>query len=63
MPTLPPNVHVSKHPCLVAKISQLRSKNTTSKETEQLVHEIAIMLGIEALAGLELVEGEPVSQS
>lgn len=61
MSNLPSNVHVSKHPCLVAKISQLRSKSTTSKETEQLVHEISLMLGMEALASLELVEGETVS--
>lgn len=63
MADIPPNVHVSRHPCLVAKISQLRSKNATSKETEQLVHDISVMLGMEALATLELIEGEPVSQA
>lgn len=61
MSDLPRNVHVSKHPCLIAKISQLRSKNTSCKETEQLVHDITVMLGMEALASLELVEVEPVS--
>jgi len=56
MPSLPSNVHVSKHPCLVAKLSQLRSKTTSSRDTQQLVHDISVVLGIEALAGLELVE-------
>lgn len=61
MDNLPPNVHVSKHPCLVAKLSQLRSKNTTTRETEQLIHDISIILGTEALSGLELVEDGTVS--
>lgn len=50
MSSLPPNVHVSTHPCLVAKLSQLRSKNTTAKGVKALVHEISLILGIEALA-------------
>lgn len=48
---LPSNVHVSTHPCLQVKLSQLRSASTSPKETKALVHEIAIILGIEALAG------------
>lgn len=63
MDGLPTNVHVSRHPCLQAKLSQLRSKNTTTRETEQLIHDIAIILGTEALAGLELVESGTVSLS
>lgn len=51
---LPPNVHVSKHPCLRAKLSQLRSQSTNSRDVQTLVHEIALMVGYEALAqGLE----------
>ncbi|OIW33473.1 PRTase-like protein [Coniochaeta ligniaria NRRL 30616] len=50
MSSLPSNVHVSNHPCLVAKLSQLRSKNTTAKEVKALVHEISLILGMEALA-------------
>ncbi|KAJ9165570.1 PRTase-like protein [Coniochaeta hoffmannii] len=50
MSSLPPNVHVSSHPCLVAKLSQLRSKNTSAKEVKALVHEISLILGIEALS-------------
>lgn len=47
---LPPNVHVSTHPCLRAKLSQLRSKDATCRETKALVNDIALILGCEALA-------------
>ena len=47
---LPSNVHVSNHPCLRAKLSQLRSKAATARETKSLVHEIALIVGCEALA-------------
>ncbi|KIY01340.1 uncharacterized protein Z520_02892 [Fonsecaea multimorphosa CBS 102226] len=52
--SLPPNVHLSKHPCLRAKLSQLRSKDTNARETKTLIHEIALLLGAEALAQLEI---------
>lgn len=48
--TLPPNVHVSKHPCLLAKLSQLRSGTTSAKEVKGLIHEISLIVGCEALA-------------
>lgn len=48
--SLPLNVHVSIHPCVRAKLSQLRSKETNARETKALVHEIALMVGCEALA-------------
>lgn len=47
---LPSNVHVSKHPCLRAKLSQLRSENTNARETKLLIHEIAVIVACEALA-------------
>lgn len=56
MASLPANVHISKHPCLIAKLSQLRSKNTPSRDTQRLVNDITNILGTEALASLELVE-------
>ncbi|KAK3361717.1 hypothetical protein B0T24DRAFT_642239 [Lasiosphaeria ovina] len=31
---LPPNVHVSSHPCLQAKLSQLRSASLSAKGTK-----------------------------
>jgi len=47
--SLPSNVHVSTHPCLRAKLSQLRSQGTSARETKQLVHDIALIVGCEAL--------------
>ncbi|KAF2238778.1 putative uracil phosphoribosyltransferase [Viridothelium virens] len=47
---LPSNVHVSKHPCLRAKLSQLRSENTNARETKLLIHEIATIVACEALS-------------
>jgi len=47
--SLPANIHLSTHPCLRAKLSQLRSSTTTAKETKALVHDIALILGVEAL--------------
>lgn len=49
--SLPANVHISTHPCLLAKLSHLRSCRTNARETKSLVHEIALILGCEALAG------------
>lgn len=47
---LPPNVHVSSHPCLNAKLSQLRSQSTSTRETRSLVTEITGILGVEAFS-------------
>lgn len=56
------NIHVSKHPCLKAKLSQLRSKSRTPREIKTLVHEIALIIGCEALAmGLEVTTSGTVS--
>lgn len=45
-----PNVHISTHPCLRAKLSQLRSKHANARETKTLIHEIALIVAVEALA-------------
>ncbi|KAI2470521.1 PRTase-like protein [Annulohypoxylon bovei var. microspora] len=56
--SLPSNVHVSKHPCLMAKLSRLRSKGTESREVKSLINEIALILGCEALgSALTPVDG------
>ena len=60
--TLPDNVHVSHHPCLRAKLSQLRSKTVNARETKALVHDITLILGCEALASsLQTKESGTVS--
>ncbi|KAJ5785458.1 uncharacterized protein N7503_010670 [Penicillium pulvis] len=48
--SLPPNIHVSTHPCLQAKLSQLRSASTSPRETRALIHEISSIIGVEAFA-------------
>ncbi|KAI1313786.1 uracil phosphoribosyltransferase-domain-containing protein [Xylaria venustula] len=56
--SLPSNVHVSKHPCLLSKLSRLRSKDTEAREVKSLVHEIALIVGCEAFASaLTVVDG------
>jgi hypothetical protein len=61
MATLPKNAHVSTHPCLKAKLSLLRSAGTSSRDVQTLVHEIALMVGYEALAsGLKTQDGDVV---
>ncbi|RWA05885.1 hypothetical protein EKO27_g9222 [Xylaria grammica] len=56
--SLPPNVHVSKHPCLLSKLSRLRSKDTEAREVKSLVHDISLIVGCEAFASaLTVVDG------
>jgi Uracil phosphoribosyltransferase len=58
---LPPNVHVSSHPCLLGKLSQLRAATANARETKALVHEISTIVGCEALAaGLTTKSGPTV---
>ncbi|KAJ5083604.1 hypothetical protein N7456_013031 [Penicillium angulare] len=47
---LPANIHISTHPCLQAKLSQLRSASTSPRETRTLVHEIASIIAVEAFS-------------
>ncbi|KAI5457759.1 uracil phosphoribosyltransferase-domain-containing protein [Mariannaea sp. PMI_226] len=44
------NVHISKHPCLQAKLSQLRSKSVSARDVKSLIHEISVIISCEALA-------------
>ncbi|KAL8832511.1 MAG: hypothetical protein Q9170_004844 [Blastenia crenularia] len=48
--SMPHNVHISTHPCLRAKLSQIRSKDANARETKSLVHDIALIVACEALA-------------
>lgn len=47
--SLPANITISAHPCVAAKISQLRSSSSTTRETKLLVHELSLLLATEAL--------------
>ncbi|KAI0004855.1 PRTase-like protein [Xylariaceae sp. FL0662B] len=56
--SLPSNVHVSTHPCLMAKLSRLRSQETHAREVKSLIHEISLIVGCEALStALTVVSG------
>ncbi|KAL9060029.1 MAG: hypothetical protein Q9162_000879 [Coniocarpon cinnabarinum] len=46
---LPSNAHVSQHPCLRAKLAQLRSQSTNAREVKSLIHDISLIAGCEAL--------------
>ena len=62
--SLPANVHLSTHPCVRAKLSQLRCKDANARETKSLVHEIALILGCDALANsLETISSGTVSST
>lgn len=57
MAALPNNAHISSHPCVAAKLSQLRSHTTNAREVKALIHEIALIVGVEALAhGLTAIQ-------
>jgi len=59
--SLPRNVHVSTHPCLQTKLSQLREATTNARETKDLVHEVTLILACEAFAtGLSTKKGPQV---
>ncbi|CAO3631364.1 unnamed protein product [Cunninghamella echinulata] len=42
------SLHVSKHPLVATKLSQLREANQTSKVTRELINDLAAMLSYEA---------------
>lgn len=48
--------HISKHPIVYQKISQLRDQKTDNKRFRELVHEIGSLLGYEATVELRLNE-------
>lgn len=52
------NVTVFSHPLIQHKITYLRDKNTGSKEFRELVEEIAMLMGYEAMRDLPLEEIE-----
>ena len=49
-------LHVMDHPLILHKISMLRSKDTSTKDFRQLIHEIALLIGCEATRDLPVTE-------
>ena len=63
MADLPSNVHVSQHPCLLAKLSQLRSSSTPARDVKSLIHDISLIVACEGLAkGVQSTPG-PIVRS
>lgn len=52
------NITICDHPLLKHKITMLRNKGTGTNEFRKIVDEIAMLVGYEALRGLELEEVE-----
>lgn len=62
--TPPSSIHISTHPCVRAKLSQIRSKDVNARETQSMVHEIALIVACDALASeLQTVSSGTVSLS
>src|SRR5215210_9310464 len=48
--TLPPTLHVSRHPAILHKLAILRDERTEPKKFREVVRELSWLLGYEALA-------------
>jgi uracil phosphoribosyltransferase len=48
------NVHISKHPLILEKLTHLRDKNTTHREFKPLIEEITMLLSYPVMADLKL---------
>ena len=58
MPTMPPTLHVSKHPAILHKLGILRDEQTEPKKFREVVRELSWLLGYEALADARVRERE-----
>ena len=54
--TLPPNLHVSRHPAVLHKLAILRDEKTEPKKFREVVRELSWLLGYEALADARVRE-------
>ncbi|HET9455841.1 MAG TPA: uracil phosphoribosyltransferase, partial [Candidatus Limnocylindrales bacterium] len=48
--SLPPTLHVSRHPAVLHKLAILRDESTEPKKFREVVRELSWLLGYEALA-------------
>ncbi len=54
--SLPPSVHVVRHPLVQHKLSKMRDKETSSTNFRRLLREMGLLLGYDATRDLPLVE-------
>jgi uracil phosphoribosyltransferase len=59
--TIMESVHVSKHPIVAHKLSQLREKNQKPKAVRELTRDLSLLLGYEASNDITLTKGQQVS--
>jgi uracil phosphoribosyltransferase len=50
------NLHISSHPLIKHKLTLLRSQHTEHKKFRELIRELAMLLGYEAMADLKLAD-------
>ncbi len=53
--------YIMSHPLIKHKITMLRDKNTTDKDSRLLIHEIALLMGYEATKDLPLVDHKVIT--
>ncbi|EPB89216.1 hypothetical protein HMPREF1544_03956 [Mucor circinelloides 1006PhL] len=51
-------LHISQHPIVATKLSQLRDAKQNSKVVRELTQDLSVLLGYEASCGLSLSDGE-----
>ncbi|MCA0302768.1 MAG: uracil phosphoribosyltransferase [Proteobacteria bacterium] len=54
--SLPPSIHVVRHPLVQHKLSKMRDKETSSTNFRRLLREMGLLLGYDATRDLPLVE-------
>ncbi|GAN06695.1 armadillo beta-catenin plakoglobin [Mucor ambiguus] len=52
------SLHISQHPIIATKLSQLRDAKQNSKAVRELTQDLSVLLGYEASSGLSLTDGE-----
>lgn len=57
------SVHVSKHPLVAQKLSQLRENNLKPKVVRELTRDLSLLLGYEASSDITITKGHQVSKN
>lgn len=59
--TMVDTIHISKHPIVAQKLSQLREKNQSPKVVRELTSDLSFLLGYEASTDVTLKKGQMAS--
>ena len=55
-----PNLHISQHPIVAVKLSQLREAKQNSKAVRELMRELATLVGYEATSNIGISKDKTV---